>query len=162
MVKNLFANTKDIRDTVWSQHQEDPLEEGMETHSSILAWKIPMDRGDWWATVHRVAKSRTWLTLLSTHTLYYHFYFPSFFPFPNLHNFKSNCMLNSSAFNGNATFYFEFLCLKVLAYRQKFWQTLCSNWSTASLPLAWVWLTITGNALESPPGGLLGTLDISL
>lgn len=39
----------------------------------------------------------------------------------------------------NTTLYFESLCLKVPAYRQKFWQTLCSNWSTASLPLAWVW-----------------------
>ena len=28
---------------------EDPLEEGMATHSSILHWKIPMDRGAWWA-----------------------------------------------------------------------------------------------------------------
>ena len=40
---------------------EDPLEEGMATHSSILAWRIPTDRGAWWATVHGVAKSRTWL-----------------------------------------------------------------------------------------------------
>ena len=31
---------------------EDPLEEDMTTHSSILAWRIPMDRGAWWATVH--------------------------------------------------------------------------------------------------------------
>ena len=30
---------------------EDPLEEGG-THSSILAWGIPMDRETWWATVH--------------------------------------------------------------------------------------------------------------
>jgi len=37
--------------------QEDPLEEGMATHSSILG--EPVDRGAWWATVHRVAKSRT-------------------------------------------------------------------------------------------------------
>ena len=37
--------------------QEDPLEEGMTTHSSILAWRIPMDRQTWWATVHRVTKS---------------------------------------------------------------------------------------------------------
>ena len=29
---------------------EDPLEEGMATHSSILAWRIPMSRGAWWAT----------------------------------------------------------------------------------------------------------------
>ena len=32
---------------------EDPLEKGMATHSSILAWRIPMDRGAWRATVHR-------------------------------------------------------------------------------------------------------------
>ena len=38
---------------------EDPLEKGMATHSSILAWKIPMDREAWWATVHGVAKSQS-------------------------------------------------------------------------------------------------------
>ena len=38
---------------------EDPMEEGMATHSSILAWRIPMDRGAWQATVHGVAKSQT-------------------------------------------------------------------------------------------------------
>ena len=37
----------------------------MATHSSILAWRIPMDRRAWWATVHRVAKSRTRLKWLS-------------------------------------------------------------------------------------------------
>ena len=39
--------------------QEDPLEEEMATHSSILAWRIPMDRGAWWATVHVITKSQT-------------------------------------------------------------------------------------------------------
>ena len=38
---------------------EDPLEEGMAIHSSILAWIIPVDRGAWWGTVHGVAKSDT-------------------------------------------------------------------------------------------------------
>ena len=38
---------------------EDPLEEGMATHSSILAWRIPLVRGAWWATVHGVTKSQT-------------------------------------------------------------------------------------------------------
>ena len=38
---------------------EYPLEKGMRTHSSILTWRIPMDRGAWWATVHGVAKSET-------------------------------------------------------------------------------------------------------
>ena len=44
-----------IRSLGW----EDPLEEGIATYSSILAWRIPMDRGAWWATVHGVAKSQT-------------------------------------------------------------------------------------------------------
>ena len=38
---------------------EDPLEEGMATHSSILAWRILMDRGAWWTTVHGVATRQT-------------------------------------------------------------------------------------------------------
>ena len=41
---------------------EDPLEKETATHSSILAWRIPMDRGAWWTTVHGVAKSRTRLS----------------------------------------------------------------------------------------------------
>ena len=36
-----------------------PLEEGMATHSSILAWRIPMDRGAWKAIPHGVTKSQT-------------------------------------------------------------------------------------------------------
>ena len=56
MVKNLLA----MRETwVQSLGREDPLEEGMATHFSILAWKITLDRGAWWATVLGVAKSRT-------------------------------------------------------------------------------------------------------
>ena len=38
---------------------EDPLEDSVETHTSILAWRIPMDRGAWWAMIHGVAKSWT-------------------------------------------------------------------------------------------------------
>ena len=34
----------------------------MATHSSILAWGIPMDRGVWWATVHGVTKTQTQLS----------------------------------------------------------------------------------------------------
>ena len=53
-VKNLTA----VWETwVQSLDWEDPLEEGMATHSSILAWRIPMDRGAWKATVHGVIKS---------------------------------------------------------------------------------------------------------
>ena len=47
---------------------EDPLEEGRTTHSSILAWRISMERGTQWATVHGVAKSQTRMsTLTQTH-----------------------------------------------------------------------------------------------
>ena len=35
----------------------------MTTHSSILAWRIPMDRGAWWVTVHGVAKNQMQLSI---------------------------------------------------------------------------------------------------
>ena len=38
---------------------EESLEEGMTTHSNILAWRIPMDRGAWQGTLHGVAESDT-------------------------------------------------------------------------------------------------------
>ena len=38
---------------------EDPLEEGIATHSNIFAWRIPMDRGAWEATIHGATKSWT-------------------------------------------------------------------------------------------------------
>ena len=63
MIKNLPA----VRATwVQSLGPEDPMEEGMATHSSILARRIPTDRGAWWAAVHGVPKNRTRLTKHST------------------------------------------------------------------------------------------------
>ena len=44
---------------VGSPGWKDALEEGMATHSSVLAWRIPMDTGAWQATVHQVTKSWT-------------------------------------------------------------------------------------------------------
>ena len=59
MVKNLPA----MRETwVQSLGWEDALEGGMATHFSILAWRIPMDRGAWQDTVHEVAESQTRLS----------------------------------------------------------------------------------------------------
>ena len=53
MVKNPPAIWETwVRSLGW----EDPLEEGMATHSSILALRIPMDRGAWWAMVYWVAE----------------------------------------------------------------------------------------------------------
>ena len=47
---------------VQSLDWDDPLEEGMATPSSIFVWRIPMDRGAWWVTLHGVAKSQTRLS----------------------------------------------------------------------------------------------------
>ena len=41
---------------IWSLAWEKPLEEGMATHSSTLAWRISMDRGAWCATAYGVTK----------------------------------------------------------------------------------------------------------
>ena len=54
LVKNLPAM---LETWVQSLGWEDPLEEGMATHSSTLAWRIPMDKGAWQLGVHGVAKS---------------------------------------------------------------------------------------------------------
>ena len=56
----LAKNPPAVQETwVRSQGREDALEEGMATHSSILAWRIPMDRGAWRATVRGVEESDT-------------------------------------------------------------------------------------------------------
>ena len=58
-----MQETEDLQ--VRSLDQEDPLEEGMATHSSFLAWRIPMDRETWRATIHEVTKSQTRLSDLA-------------------------------------------------------------------------------------------------
>ena len=56
LVKNLPVMRETwIRSLGWG----DPLEEGMASHSSILAWRIPMDRGVWQTIVNGVAKCQT-------------------------------------------------------------------------------------------------------
>ena len=60
LIAQLVKNLPAVQETlVQSLGWEDPLEKGMATRSRILAWRIPMDRGAWWATVHGVTKSRT-------------------------------------------------------------------------------------------------------
>ena len=53
------CNAGDTGDTGSIPGSGDPLEEEMATHSSVLTWKIPMDRGAWQVIVQRVAKSQT-------------------------------------------------------------------------------------------------------
>ena len=64
-VKNAPVMQKPQEAQVRSLGWEDSLEEGLATHSSILTWRIPMDRGAWRATVHVVTKSWTRLKQLS-------------------------------------------------------------------------------------------------
>ena len=60
LVAQMVKNPPAMQETwVHSLGWEDPLVEGMATHSSILAQRIPMDREAWWATIHGVTKSRT-------------------------------------------------------------------------------------------------------
>ena len=58
LVAQTVKNPPGMQETqVQSLDQEDPLEKGMATHSSILAWRIPWT-GTWWTHgVHRVTKS---------------------------------------------------------------------------------------------------------
>ena len=93
MIKNLPATQETW---VGSLGLEDPLEEGMETHSSVLAWRIPTDRGARRAAVHGVAKSRTrlsaahnYFTVLSQFVLHsegnrlHAYIYPLFWGFPS-------------------------------------------------------------------------------
>ena len=60
LVAQMIKNPPAMQETwVQSLGWEDTLERGMATHSSILAWRIPMDRGAWQVTVHEVAESDT-------------------------------------------------------------------------------------------------------
>ena len=63
LVAQIVENLPAMREAqVRSLGREDPLEKGMATHSSVLAWRIPTDRGAWRATVHGVANSQTQLS----------------------------------------------------------------------------------------------------
>ena len=60
LVSSVVKNLPAMQETwVQSLDQKDPLEKEMAPHSSIPAWRIPMDRGAWRTTVHGVTKSQT-------------------------------------------------------------------------------------------------------
>ena len=59
LVMNLLAMQKMQEIQVQSLGGEDPLEEEMATHSSILSWRIPIDRGSRQATIYNVTKTWT-------------------------------------------------------------------------------------------------------
>ena len=66
-VENLPALQEPQEMQVRSLRQEDSPEEGMGTHFSILAWRIPWREEPDWATIHKFSKSWTLLKRLSKH-----------------------------------------------------------------------------------------------
>ena len=91
LVKNLPAM---MEKWVRSLSSEDSLKKGMATHSSILAWRIPMDRRAWWTTLHGVTRVRH--DRLSTHNLLqgkFNNYSKTFFQLPLLFQFVTSYLL---------------------------------------------------------------------
>ena len=71
---SLVAQTVKRLPTMWetwvqSLSREDLLEESMKTHSSTLAWRIPMNIGAWWAADHGITKSQTQLSDSAQHSV---------------------------------------------------------------------------------------------
>ena len=66
VAKNLPANTGDARNMGLLPGSGRPLEEGVATHSNILAWRIPVDRGVRGGYIHRVTKRQTRLKRFRT------------------------------------------------------------------------------------------------
>ena len=69
VVKTLPANAGGTREVGSIPGSRRSPEEGKATHSGILAWKIPMDRGTWRATVQRVAKTGLKRLSMRTYTV---------------------------------------------------------------------------------------------
>ena len=59
---SIYNHTSTLINFKWLLSLCRPLEKDMITHSNILAWRIPIDRGAWWATVRGVTKRRTLLS----------------------------------------------------------------------------------------------------
>ena len=60
-----------VMQETWVQYLnwEDPLEKGMATHSSICAWRTPLDKGAWPTIVHRACKELDTTEQLNTHKI---------------------------------------------------------------------------------------------
>ena len=72
VVKNPPTMQEPQKTRGWSPGQKDPLDLGNPLQYSF--WDNPVDRGAWWATVHGVTKSQTWLKQLSMHAQTYKTY----------------------------------------------------------------------------------------
>ena len=84
----------------------------MSTHCSILAWRIPMDRGAWRATVHGVAESQTQLNDLRTTVILFHYdYLPLYsiigYVYRSL-EIVPHCSCNSTSMDNLKLLYLQF------------------------------------------------------
>ena len=103
LVAQMVKNPTAMRGTwVWSLSCDNPLKDGKATHSSILAWRIPMDWGAWQATVHGVTERQTRLSTAQSsieHEVfiwelpYYYFFFCQSLP-----SLSSGCYLHFAGF----------------------------------------------------------------
>ena len=82
VVKNLSANAGDIRDTGLTSGWGRSPGGGIGNLLQYSCLENPMDRGAWWATVCRIAKSQTWQKWLSTHTFLFYKWKPGVLLFP--------------------------------------------------------------------------------
>ena len=68
MVVQVVKNLPAMWETwLWSLAWEDPLKESMATHSTILAWRVPMNRGAWWAAPMGSQRVRHYWVTKHTH-----------------------------------------------------------------------------------------------
>ena len=105
---------------------------GMATHSRILAWRIPMDRGAWSDRVHGVAKSGTRLKWLSVHTLWSLSFSPLLFHFLWGYNWKKenqgeNVFVVPRTGEGNGT-PLQYSCLESPMDGGAWWTAVHGSW----------------------------------
>ena len=112
---------------MWVQFlgQEDPLEEGMSTHSSVLAWRIPKDRGAWWAKVHGVTKSWTRLSTAQPHPYNLSLLIASFVEIELQYGLFLSFFI--------CKYYATFFWLSSLILNTHFWDTHALNFDFSSL-----------------------------
>ena len=122
-VKTLPLNARNIRDMGSIPGSEDPLEEGMATHSSDLAWRIPWTEEPGGLQVHKVAKSRTRLKWL------------------NMHVCKVDSSLNSSSCWGSRMHFNMCFFVPSITY-------IKGNLSQLLFPYLLIWSQLTGSAYE--------------
>ena len=141
---------------VWFLGQEDVLEEGMASHSNIPAWRIPMDRGAWQATVHRVPKNRTQKQQLSTRACIHilsHTYTHSI-------NRKAQILvphLSSSSCVNLGISPNLFLCLHFLSIKLKNWSLSCGS-LVVKQDHVWAVLNIVPSTKLLKPQFKMGTI----